>query len=164
MTIWGRYALKSWTFTAECIQNLVMEFYAKIVNGFQVLTIFGEDSVLYVWQGSKYASLLYLSRSSPPEVFLGNGALKICSKFTRERPCRSAISIKLLCSTPFPKNSSGGLLLPCPWFLHYHRILQWNFDGNNYSQVFHKKVFWKVPQKVSKSFLGHSEAAARKCS
>ena len=36
--------------------------------------------------------------SSPPEVFLGKGVLEKCSKFTREHPCRSAISIKLLCN------------------------------------------------------------------
>ena len=34
--------------------------------------------------------------SRRPEVFLGKGVLKICSKFTGEHPCRSAISIKLL--------------------------------------------------------------------
>ena len=34
-------------------------------------------------------------RSSCLEVFLGKGALKICSKFTGEHPCRTAISIKL---------------------------------------------------------------------
>ena len=34
-------------------------------------------------------------RSSPPELFLGKGVLKICSKFTGQHPCRSAISIKL---------------------------------------------------------------------
>ena len=65
-------------------------------------------------------------------MFLGKGALKICSKFTGEHPCRSAISIKLQsnfieialrhgCSpvnllhifrTPVPKNTSGGLFLP----------------------------------------------------
>ena len=28
----------------------------------------------------------------------GKGALKICSKFTGEHPCQSAISIKLLCN------------------------------------------------------------------
>ena len=39
-----------------------------------------------------------INRSSHPEVFLGKGALKICSKFTGEHPCRSAISIKLLCN------------------------------------------------------------------
>ena len=37
-------------------------------------------------------------RSSHSEVFLGKGVLKICSKFTGEYPCQSAISIKLLCS------------------------------------------------------------------
>ena len=36
-------------------------------------------------------------RSSRSEVFLGKGVLKICSKFTGEHPCRSVISIKLLC-------------------------------------------------------------------
>ena len=70
-------------------------------------------------------------RSSHPEVFLGKGALKICSKFTGEHPCRSAISIKLQgnfieitlrygCShlnllyifgTPFLKNTSEWLLM-----------------------------------------------------
>ena len=37
-------------------------------------------------------------RSSHPEVFLRKGVLKKCSKFTAEHPCRSAISIKLLCN------------------------------------------------------------------
>ena len=70
-------------------------------------------------------------KSSRPEVFKGKGALKICSKFTEEHPCRSAISIKLQsnfieitlrygCSfvsllhifrTPFHKSISEGLLL-----------------------------------------------------
>ena len=34
---------------------------------------------------------------SHPEVFLEKVALKICSKFTGEHPCRRAILIKLLC-------------------------------------------------------------------
>ena len=70
-------------------------------------------------------------RSSHPEVFLGKGILKICSKCTEEHSCRSAISIKLQSScfeitlwhgcspvnllhifrTPFSKNTSGRLLL-----------------------------------------------------
>ena len=68
-------------------------------------------------------------RSSHPEVFLGKGVLKICSKFT-EHPSRIVISIKLPCNfieialrhgcsvnlllifrTPFTKNISGQLLL-----------------------------------------------------
>ena len=40
--------------------------------------------------------LIQGTRSSPSEVFLGKGVLKICSKFTGEHSCRSAISIKLL--------------------------------------------------------------------
>ena len=35
-----------------------------------------------------------LYRSSRPEVFLEKGVPKICSKFTGEHPCRSAISRK----------------------------------------------------------------------
>ena len=72
-----------------------------------------------------------LFRSSRPKVFLREGVLKICSKFAEERPCRSAISMKLLCNfieiglwhgcssvnllyifrAPFLKNTSGRLLL-----------------------------------------------------
>ena len=74
---------------------------------------------------------LLMARSSHQEVFQEKGVLKICSKFTGEHPCRSAISIKLQSSfiettlwhecspsnllyifrTPFPKNTSGWLLL-----------------------------------------------------
>ena len=70
-------------------------------------------------------------RSSRSDVFLVEGVLKICSKFTGEHPCRNVISIKLQsnfieitlrhgCSPvnllhifriPFSKNTSGGLLL-----------------------------------------------------
>ena len=70
-------------------------------------------------------------RSSHSKVFLGKDVLKICSKFTVNHPCRSAISINLLCNfieitlrhgcthvnllhifrTPFYKNTCGWLLL-----------------------------------------------------
>ena len=36
--------------------------------------------------------------SSHPELFLGKAVLKMCKKFTGEHPCRSMISIKLLCN------------------------------------------------------------------
>ena len=69
--------------------------------------------------------------SSHPEVFWEKGVLKICRKSTGEHPCRSVISIKLLCNfveitlrhgcspvnllhilrAPFIKNTSGWLLL-----------------------------------------------------
>ena len=51
-------------------------------------------------------------RSSPPEVFLSKGVLKMHSKFSREHPCRSVISIKLLCT--FFKNTYAGHLLLLP--------------------------------------------------
>ena len=49
-------------------------------------------------QFKKHQFHLVLDRSSHPEVFLGKGVLKICSKFTGEHRCRSVISIKLLCN------------------------------------------------------------------
>ena len=38
---------------------------------------------------------MLIFRSSRPEVFLGKGVLKICSRFKGEHPCRIVISIKL---------------------------------------------------------------------
>ena len=75
-------------------------------------------------------------RSSHPEMFLIKGVLKICSKFTGEHPCRSMISVKLLCNfveitlrhgcppinllhlsrTPFPRNTSRWLVLVLLFF------------------------------------------------
>ena len=60
-----------------------------------------------------------LIRSSRTEVFLGKGVMKICSKFTGEHPCQSAILLRYRCSvsllyflrTPFLKNNSVRLLL-----------------------------------------------------
>ena len=37
-------------------------------------------------------------QKQPSRGFLGKSVLKICSKFTGEHPCRSVISIKLLCN------------------------------------------------------------------
>ena len=71
------------------------------------------------------------SRNNHPEVFLEKFVLKICSKFTGEHPCQSAISMRLrsnwieitlrnVCSpvyllhifrTPFLKNTCDG----CFW-------------------------------------------------
>ena len=81
-----------------------------------------------------------IRRNSRSEAFLVKFVLKICNKFTGEHPCRSVISIKLLCNfieialrhgcspvnllhifrTPFSKNTFGWLLLysahPCNFF------------------------------------------------
>ena len=82
---------------------------------------------------NEYMQAIWISgfRSSHPEVFLRKAVLKICSKCTKEHPCQSVISIKLLCNfieiklwhrcspvnflhifrIPFPRNTSGWLLL-----------------------------------------------------
>ena len=86
---------------------------------------------------------VYCFRSSPPEVFLQKGVLKICSKFTGEHPCQSAISTKLLCNfikialwhgcspanllhlfcrIPFPKNTWRAAPVVC---LHQNLKIDW---------------------------------------
>ena len=80
-------------------------------------------------------------------MFLGKDVLEICRRFTWEDTCRDVISIKWLCNfieialrhgcspvnlryifrTPFPKNTSGRLLL---WVLllrqnHWEIIMAW---------------------------------------
>ena len=81
-------------------------------------------------------STKHLQKQSFLDV-LEKDVLKICSKFTGEHPCESAISIKLLCNfieitlqdlrSPvnvlhfsehlFPKNTSGSLILHLWWLL-----------------------------------------------
>ena len=76
-------------------------------------------------------SSMSITRSSPTDVFLGKGVLKMCSKFTGVHSCQIVISIKLqsnltkiklrheyspvsfvyISRTPFPRNTFGGLLL-----------------------------------------------------
>ena len=86
-------------------------------------------------------------------VFLGKAVLKICTKFTGEHPCRNVISIKLQsnlieitlqhgCSsvnllhifrTPFPRNTSGWLLLTITKYslvLIPEESLKLHFQGN----------------------------------
>ena len=98
--------------------------------------------------------------SSHSEVFLEKAVLKMCSKFTREQPCQSAVSINLQsnfieialrygCSpvnllhifrTPFPKNTSGRLLLrvvyiACPKSFGPQRFVWcWNKVERKYIQ------------------------------
>ena len=87
-----------------------------------------ENTVHYFFHCPNFST----ARSSHTEVFLEKGVLKTYSKFTGEHPCRIAISIMQSnfieialrhgCSpvnllqifrTPFPKNTSEGLLLNC---------------------------------------------------
>ena len=99
-------------------QTAIMDFFCK--NSYQLLVV---KYFCKIWH--------HEWRSSPPQVFLGKGVLKICSKFTGEHPCQNVMSIKLLCNfieivlrhgcsavdllhifrRPFYKNTYGGLLL-----------------------------------------------------
>ena len=92
--------------------------------------------------GQKGTCTSFIYRSSTPGVLLGNGVLKICSKFAGEHLCRSKISIELLrnfieialrdgCSpvnlvhifrTPFLKNTYGRLIL----HLRFSKKLKYN--------------------------------------
>ena len=114
--------------TSEEAKGLVGNFiwWSKIINA--LLTKLKENSI---WSSERELLCFTETKgSSRPEVFLLKGILKICTKFTGERPCRSVISIKLLCNfieialrhgcshvnllhifrTPFYKGTFGRLL------------------------------------------------------
>ena len=57
-----------------------------------------DDCFYFLRISSQHTTLSTDYRSSPPEVFLGKGDVKICSKFKGEHPCQSAISVKLFCN------------------------------------------------------------------
>ena len=101
---------------------------------------------------------------SLPEVFLGKGGLEICSKYSGEYPCRSMISIKLLCSfieiarrhgcssvnllhifrTTFYKNSFEGLLLDNL----FSRVLPWNLVWQKEQRNYLENMFNKLLAKL----------------
>ena len=58
-----------------------------------ILHYFCSENLKYLWCSS--FSEVRNFRSSCPEVLLGKDVVKICSKFTREHPCRSVILIIL---------------------------------------------------------------------
>ena len=55
-------------------------------------------SVLFFYIFRSHFIYEVISICSPSQVFQLKGVLRICSKFTGEHPCRSAISVGLLCS------------------------------------------------------------------
>ena len=98
-------------------------------------------------------------KTSRPEVILAKGILKVCSKFTGEHPCRSVILIKLLCNfieitfrhgcspvnllhnsrTPFPKNTSGWLLL----YVRLTKLEKFEKIYSKYRDIQTKGTFWQ---------------------
>ena len=95
-----------------------------------LISTFPLNMIFIIKSGKLWTLLKRFPRSNRPDVFLGKGVLKICSKFTGKHSSRSAISIKLQsnftelalqheCSpvnllyifrASFPKNTSGRLL------------------------------------------------------
>ena len=94
-----------------------MELLKKITNK--------ENNQKRLFSSSELCSSRPISknRSSHPEVFLKKRVLKICSKFTGKHSLQSnfieialrhgcsPVNLLLIFRTPFPRNTSGGLLL-----------------------------------------------------
>ena len=137
------FIVKTWwlcrDFKSEC-SNFFKDFDSFLRTAL-IDTGFTYKSQLFSNASSLSFSII---RSSHPEVFLEKGVLKICSKFTGEHPCRSAISVNLQsnfieialrhgCSAvnlqhifrkPFLKNTSGRLLLNnTDYFVSYHALI-----------------------------------------
>ena len=110
-------------------------FFSQIIFVLRRNQLFSKKTIICLIALKTFTLSAYAeNRSSPPEVFLVKGVLKICSKFTGEYSCRSVISIKLQsnfieitlqhgCSPVyllhifrilFPKNTSEWLL-PRKW-------------------------------------------------
>ena len=51
------------------------------------------------------------------EMFFGKSVLKICSRFTKEHPCRSVISLKLLCTSAW--------VLSCKFAAYFQNSFSW---------------------------------------
>ena len=97
----------------------------------------GQLGPLTLDSGVTHTSINLHIQKQPPRDVLGKRCSEKCSNFTEDYPCQSAISIKLLCKfieialrygcfpvnllhffiTPFPKNTSEGLLLIIQTFL-----------------------------------------------
>ena len=97
--------------------------------------------------------IFVIFRSSHPEVLLGKGVLKKCSKFTVEHPCWSVIcnfiemTLQHGCSPvnllhifriPFLKNTSGRLLL------------NFRYIPNGKMWFYKEQIFWKKKKNSDK--------------
>ena len=87
-------------------------------------------------------------RSSPPEVLLRKGVLKIWSKFTGELPNRSVVSIKMLC------NSIEIALRHGCFPVNMLHIFRTSFYKNTYGHMY-SPYFKKRPDWIIKFFRSH---------
>ena len=108
-------------------------------------------------KNSPYLILSILFRSSPPEMFLGKGVLKICSKFTGEHPRLSMISIKLLCNllkVAFQHywNHTSAWTFPCKLAAYFQDNFLWKHLWRAASVLF-QAVTMHAPWKLQDSKL-----------
>ena len=73
-----------------CLDTGYLQFSYSIIAASALYHMWGKDVTEIT------GNRLSKGDCSRPKVFLGKGALKICSKFRGEHPCRSVISVKLL--------------------------------------------------------------------
>ena len=85
-----------------------------------------------------------ISKRIVQKVFLEKCVLKICSKFTGEHPCRSAISIKLLC------NRASTWVFSCKFAAYFQNTFYlehlWVAASDSYFSTYQYEV--SIPQKV----------------
>ena len=81
----------------EFLIAMIMMSYYNIITWLYHHVVMNASRMCQAICRISFKSIL-LTRSSLPEVFLGKGVLKICSKFKGQHPCRSVISTKLLCN------------------------------------------------------------------
>ena len=86
----------------------------------------------------------WYSRSSHPEVLLGKGVLKICSKFTGEHPCRSNFIEITLRHGCYPVNVLHTFRIP---FIEWLFLIftSWSSDP---SRATNKPHFWNFEQQI----------------
>ena len=135
---------KSLTVSSEAVATHLEIFTKHVIRGSRKTS-----SKRHVFQFLPPIEVLWTKnfRRSCPEVFLGKGVLKICSKYAGEHSRRNAISIKLLCNfikitlrhgcspvnllrifiTPFSKKTSGRLLLKLKPGVGYIKIQKTNY-------------------------------------
>ena len=125
------------------IQQITVAFFSHSIRNYiaMVSDIPAKDNNLW-WKILR--EILSFFRSNRLEVLLGKSVLKICTKFTGEHSCRSAISIKLLCifsEHHFLRTPLGGYF--CFLLLsRFKRCPDWNILRNLLSGERGIRIFW----------------------
>ena len=99
------------------IDKLKTKMFQYCFSGFtRHCSIATSSKMVYARSLLKLSQQSFINRSSRPEVFLGKGVLKICSKFTENtqntlRYGCSPVKLLYVFRIPFPRNTTGWLIL-----------------------------------------------------